>query len=265
MFGRMLKMEFVRACRPSRVLLVSLLVLILLVGSDWQMMENALKGAYGKDGVGSIEFLTLLMSFDTFKCVFVVLMAGLYTNSFCKDDNGKYLRMILNRVNVTTYTQCRFLANLLTIWIVSVCSFYLYTIVMRPWMPLLPEGGTEYGMYYVEFANKYPVLYVGMIGYVFGLVAAACSSVGVLFSVYKPNAFVSIGISGLVFFLAMSYIPYGTPFNVLNIVSMSSTIGLEAPCLLMFLWTNLYMLSIIGICGFLFYRRMKWRVENGYV
>lgn len=265
MFTKMLKMEFIRACRPSRVLLVVILVVILLLGSDWETMSHLINGAYGKDGLGSIEILTLLMSFDTFKCIFVVLMAGLYTNSFCKDDNGKYLRMILNRVDLTTYTQCRFLANLLTIWITSMCGFYLFTIVIRPWAPLLPEGGTKYGLYYLEFASQYPVLYVGMIGYVFGLVAAACSSVGLLFSAYKPNSFVSIGISALVFFMAMSYIPYGTPFNVLNLVSMQSTIGMGAPRCLMFLWTNLYMLSVIGICGFLFYRRMKWRVENGYV
>ncbi len=90
--------------------------------------------------MGSIEALNLLMSFDTFKGIFVVLMAGIYTNSFCKDDNGKYLRMLLNRMDVATYTQCRFLANLLTILITSMCSFYVYTIVMRIWMPLLPEG-----------------------------------------------------------------------------------------------------------------------------
>lgn len=263
MFGKMLKMEFVRACRPLRMLLVALLIQILLLGSDWELFLNVISGIYSK--VGSIEILGYFMAFDTFKCVFVVLLAGLYTNSFCKDENGKYIRMILNRVDVTTYTQCRFLANVLAILLTSIISFYLYVIIVRPWMPLLPEEGTNNVLYYAEIALKHPFLYVGMMGYVFGLVAAACSSVGLLFSAYKPNSFVSIGISALVFFMAMSYIPLGTPFNMLNIVCMSSTIGMDAPWQLMFLWINLYMLSVIGICGIFFFRRMKWRVENGYV
>jgi len=265
MFGKMLKTEFARACRPSKVLLVTFLVLILLLGSEWEILMNLIKGAYRKSGLGSVEVLGMLMAFDTFKCVFVALLAGLYTNSFCKDDNGKYIRMILNRVDVRRYTVCRFLANFLVIVLTSIGSFYLYTLVMRPWMPLLPEGGTKNILYYIEVILKHPFLYVGMMGYVFGLVAAACSSVGLVFSTYKPNSFVSIGISALVFFVAMSYIPPSTPFNVLDIVCMSSSIGRDTPWQWMFLWSNVYMLSIIVICGVLFYRRMKWRVENGYV
>ncbi len=41
-------MEFVRACRPSGIILVVLIVLVLLIGSDWTMLENLLMENYGK-------------------------------------------------------------------------------------------------------------------------------------------------------------------------------------------------------------------------
>ena len=261
MFGKTLRMELSRAFRPFRMLVVVAAIVILLLGSDWNLIHDLME-------YGFIEFLGIadkledILTFDTFKCVFVILLAGLYTNSFCKDDNSKYLRMILSRVDVTTYTQCRFLANLCVVLVVSISCFYLCAVCMSPVMPLIYERNI---LYYIEIAESHPILYIGMCGYMMGLVAAASSSVGLLFSVYKSNSFVSIGISGLVFFVAISYIPLGTPFNVLRILSMNTTIGYEAPWQLMFLWANVYMLSVIGICGILFYRRMKWRVANGFL
>lgn len=264
MFWKTLRMELVRAVRPGKVCMVSLAFFILLLVSDWEMLRDFM--VYGDfSGYGIVNKIYGLFFMDTFKCVLVILMAGLYTSSFCKDDNNQYLRMVLARTDVTTYTQCRFIANLCVMLLVSVISLYLYVGVM--WllgMPLLLEKGAE-GFFYRELAEKYPLVYVGMNGLVFGLIATACSSIGLLYSSYKTNSFVCIGLSGLVFYMALSYIPFGNPFCVQTIVSMGSVLGWEAPRILMFLWSVTYMLAVTGICGLLFWRRMKWRVENGYV
>ncbi len=264
MFWKTLKAEFIRASNPIRIVVVLMLSLILLIGSDWELISFILQEG-GYINIGSVETLLRLFGMDTFKCVMVVLLAGLYTNSFCKDDNSRYLRMILARTDITTYTQCRFIANLCVVILVAVIALYLYVIVMSPFMPLMPEKGTNFDFFYLGIAIKYPILYVGMTGYIFGLVTTACSSIGLLYSTFRPNSFVSIALSGLVFYVALSYIPYESPFNVINIVGMGSSIGVNAPQMLMFLWANMYMISVIGICGVLFWKRMKWRVENGYV
>lgn len=257
-------MELARAMHPRKIALISVSIVILFMVSDWEAIRDFF--VYGDMfGVGSITKLFGLFFMDTFKCLLVVLMAGLYTSSFCKDDNSQYLRMILSRTDVTIYTQCRFIANLCVIVLVSIVSLYLYVGVMGILgMPLLPSRGAQ-GFYYRELAENYPLLYVGMNGVVFGLVATACSSIGLLYSSYKTNSFVCVGLSGLVFYMAISYIPLGTPFDVLRIVAMGTVLGTEVPKALMFLWSVAYMLIVIGICGVLFWRRMKWRVENGYV
>lgn len=265
MFGKMLKMEFVRAFRPWRILGIISIIIVLLLGSDGLVIDDIIKTGTAARRIGIIDLLQNVLVMDTFKVVFVILLSGLYVNSFCKDDNSKYLRMLLSRVDVTTYTQCRFIANACIIFVVSILSFYAFSIIMSPIMPLLKWENSIYSFSYAKVAEKYPVLYVGILGYLMGLVSAASSSVGMLFSSYKPNSFASIGMSGLVFYLAISYIPFGTPFNVLNLIGLKSTIGSDAPWYLVLLWTTVYMLSVVAICGVLFYRRMKWRMENGFV
>ncbi len=264
MFWKTWKMELARAIRPGKVFLVSLAVVFLLLVSDWEMLRDFVE--YNDlSGYGSINQIYGLFVMDTFKCILVILMTGLYTSSFCKDDNNQYLRMVLSRTDVTTYTQCRFIANICVILFVSIISLYLYVGVTGALgMPLFSHNGAN-GFFYRELAEKYPLVYVGMNGIVFGLVASACSSIGLLYSSYKTNSFVCIGISGLVFYMALSYIPYGNPFDMLTIVAMGSVFGFESPRLLMFLWSITYMLLVIGICGVLFWRRMKWRVEHGYL
>ncbi len=264
MFWKNLKMELVRACQPSKIVLVMGTILGLLIVSDWELIRSLFRDGYTSTR-GSVEELYIIFGMDTFRCVIVVILSGLYTNSFCKDNNSRYLRMILNRTDVTIYTQCRFLVNFCLIVFVSIGTLYLYVLAMRPLMPLISSGGTNQGFYYMELATHYPMIYVTLTGYTLGLVTTACSSVGLLYSAYKSNSFVSIALSGLVFFIAVSYIPMDSPWNVLKIVNMTGSLGYDAPTLLTFLWMNLYMFSVIGICGLLFWRRMKWKVNNGYV
>lgn len=261
MFVRMLRMELVRACRPARIVMIIASIFLMFFVSDLNLLEWIFRGYRIQTGI--LEKMDEFLQFDTFKSVIVVLLAGLHANSFCKDDNGRYLRMILSRVDVTVYTLCRFLANLCVIFWVSISSLYVYAIVMSSSVPLLYDMRNI--VYYIEIAENYPILYIGLQGYMLGLAATASSSVGLLLSVYHSNSFVSIGMSGLVFFAALSYIPESSPFCVLRIVGMNTTIGYEAPWQMMFLWATVYLLSVVGICGILFYRRMKWRVENGFL
>ena len=43
-----------------------------------------------------------------------------------------------------------------------------------------------------------------------------CSGIGLLLSVYQANLFVAVGTCGLVFYVAVSYIPSGSIFNILD-------------------------------------------------
>lgn len=265
MFGKMLKTEVVRAFRPWKILLTAGLIALGWICSDMEGLRYRLLEGY-TETLGSVEWFWATMGQEALKCVMVILLAGLYTNSFCKDNNSSYLRMILTRTDAKTYTICRFLANFCVILVTSVMAYYLLVLLLRPWMPLLPNTDYVDVGYYSDMALAYPLWIVGITGLTFGLVSAASSSIGLLYSAYKSNSFVSIALSGLIFWIAMDYNPFGSRFFDWNgLVSMVNMIGRDVPIIYTFLWSIVYMLGIVGICGFLFYRRMKWRVKNGYI
>lgn len=118
---------------------------------------------------------------------------------------------------------------------------------------------------YYQIGYKFPVLYIGMMGLQFGMVCAMSCAVGMLFSVFQPNTFVCIGISGMVFFSAISYIPLGSIFDVYNLISMQTDIASRTRNIAR---NYVFMGNVISnlcnfICTYLFYRRMKWREQNG--
>ncbi|MEI3208896.1 MAG: hypothetical protein V8S84_14155 [Lachnospiraceae bacterium] len=71
--------------------------------------------------------------------------------------------------------------------------------------------------------SNHPVFYPIMMALQFGVITVACSGTGLLLSVYQANLFVAVGTCGLVFYVAVSYIPSGSIFSILGLISMSST------------------------------------------
>ncbi len=266
MFWNVWKMELSRVFHLRKILLATggLVFLMLVSVPSVGFVEYIFQ--YGYDpSLSSVEQILVIMQFDDFKCMMAVILASLYTNSFCKDNNSNYFRMILSRTDVTVYTQCRFLANFCAILTVSMLSFVIYVVILLPVMPLLAVNEVYAGEYYRDILLQFPFLFVLMVGLIFGLVCTAASSVGLLYSAYHSNSFVSIAVSAIVLFMSLSYIPRIGPFQIHNMLGMNATIGMDTPPLLTFLWSIIYMLLVIGVCGLGFWHRMKWRMENGYV
>ncbi|MBQ8640531.1 MAG: hypothetical protein IJ468_15450 [Lachnospiraceae bacterium] len=264
MIWKALKVDLARSLANRKTIAILVAIAAFCLASAWESLW-----AYefqGSTAVLVIQFDVLAM--DAFKTVMVLLLCGLYAGSFCRDDSSHYLRLILIRQNVRAYTCSRFLVNTIAVVAVSVASFYLFAGFLSGFMPISGDVGTRMNsVYYKAAALGHPLIYVGMMGLQFGMVAAACSSIGLVFSAYQTNYFVSIGLGGMSFFAAISFIPYGTPFDVLNLVSMFSTLpaGYETPQAVMFAWGMIYPAIVIIICAVCFYRRMEWRTCNGYI
>lgn len=180
-----------------------------------------------QDTIGDVNILQFVLTFDRFNVLVVFCLAGLHTASFCKDDNSNFLRMLLCRADITTYTQCRFIVNVIAILLCCEVSYFLFVILLLPLYLLISAEAAVAADYYFDIAVEMPFLYVGMMGLQFGMIAAACSSIGLLFSSFRSNAFVSIGISGLAFFWAISYCPLGTPVDLLDMIGMLPVLGRE--------------------------------------
>ena len=113
-------------------------------------------------------------------------------------------------------------------------------------------------------ANSFPYLFVLMTSMEFGMVVSACSMVGILVSSMQPSAFISIGCAGLTFFLAVSYLPLGTIFDVYNLISMWPTLPgkWDTPQVIMLAWGLLYPMCVIGVCTAFFSRKLMRRIHE---
>ncbi len=271
MFRNVLRMELKRSCSPLKLFVAIVLITVIFIASVWDTYISVLlsDSAESRKVVGSIQILEFALGFDRFKVIIVLICSALHTMSFCSDDKSRYLRMILSRTDAECYTMCRFFANAIAILLVSIASFVLFVIVLRPLVPVVGIGGNslEYQYYYVDLITYCPWGYVLMMGIQFGIVVAACSSIGLLVSGWQPNAFVSVAISGMVFYVSASYIPLDSIFNVLWLISMDQVLPKEwmVPWFINYAWGLLYPVIIICICMTVFYRRIKWRVVNGNI
>ncbi len=262
--------EWKRCFVPRKMITMFLGIVFLLLASCTDQFINYF--SFGReywDNVGVVDFLELRMIFDVFKVVIVTVLSSIYTASFCRDLNSQYLRHIFCRTDLYTYSIARFLVNLCVIIAVTILAFYGFTlVVMAMGFPLISykARGLISSSYYIDFAKACPVGYIGLMGLQLGVVAALCSSIGLLFSVYQPNSFVSIGCSALVFYVLMSaQILRGTIFDFLSIVGMSPVLSTsyDTPRTLSIAWGIFFPSGCIAVCCQLFYRKLKRRKMNG--
>lgn len=258
-----MKMDAKRSICSIKMIIVIVALVFTLIFSSWDMIRAIRKGS---SSYGVIDMLGTALMMDKFKVLMVMFTAGIYTAGFCYDFRHHYIRMIFARTDLINYSISKFVVNTVSVVCACIASFYLFSIVT---VGLLGANLTQIKTVscYYQIGYQFPVLYIGMMGLQFGMVCAMCCAVGMLFSVFQPNTFVCIGISGMVFFSAISYIPLGSIFDVYNLISMQPTLpaGQETLQGIMFLWGMLYPTCVILICTYLFYRRMKWREQNGFL
>lgn len=258
------RMDLKRSIFCKKFCAVVLGVLIVLIISTWDDLKMYTRWGDVPGYSGPVDALAKSLAFDKFKILVVFLLGGLYTGSYCSDMKSRYIRSIFTRTTITSYTLTRFTVNCLAIILGMLVSFGLYSIIcLFGGMPLV--GHTVESFFYGTFAVQHPILYLIMMALQFGVITVACSGIGLLLSVYQANLFVAVGTCGLVFFVAVSYIPGGSIFDILGLVSMMSTLGNAVPHRIMFLWGMLYPLTVYAFCAFFFARRLEWRKKHGLI
>ena len=257
-------MDIKRSVISLRFLLITILYAFVLIAGTWDEMQYYVRWKNTLGGKGLIDILSGMLFIDKVKVILVLLSGGLYTDSFCRDEKHHYLRAILTRTDLFRYTVSRVFSNILTVLAGSFAGFFLYGFIA--WVMGIEICSMGTVSTYYTMADRLPVLYIAMIALQFGMISAACCSIGLLFSAYQPDTFVSIGLCGMVFFIATSFLPPGTPFDVYRMIAMMPVFpGENAPEWANWLWGMLFPAAVIMLCSCMFYRRMKWRRANGYL
>lgn len=260
------RMDLKRSIFCKKFIFVVIATYLVLLASTWNEFQTSTWWGDSTGAVGSVNIISTTLAFDKFKVVIVFFLGGLYTGSYCSDENSRYLRSIFTRTTLLSYTISRFVVNFIAIMMGMLIVFILYIgIGFCAGLPLVSENIKN--LYYGAFAWDHPMIYSIMMALQFGVITAACSGTGLLLSVYQPNLFVSVGMCGLVFYAATSYIPTESIFSILILLSMLPTFPtrLATPHTLMFLWGMLYPLTIYAFCAFFFARRLEWRKKHGLI
>lgn len=260
------RMDLKRSIFCKKFIFVVIATYLVLLASTWNEFQTSTWWGDSTGAVGSVNIISTTLAFDKFKVVIVFFLGGLYTGSYCSDENSRYLRSIFTRTTLLSYTISRFVVNFIAIMMGMLIVFILYIgIGFCAGLPLVSENIKN--LYYGAFAWDHPMVYSIMMALQFGVITAACSGTGLLLSVYQPNLFVSVGMCGLVFYAATSYIPTESIFSILILLSMLPTFPtrLATPHTLMFLWGMLYPLTVYAFCAFFFARRLEWRKKHGLI
>jgi hypothetical protein len=259
-FFKQVKMDWWRSIFSIRFALFVLCFAALLSASEVSQFVSVIRQRE-TGTVMQIIFHNIVM--DKFKIIMILLLACIYTKSFCDDYNSNYLRCILTRIDVSFYAQSKIVVNAFSNILGSVLGFSISTVFLSFFVPLVSE---EIDVGNNTLAIEHPIGYILLMGLVFGLVAAACSTIGMLISAFQPNAFVSIAMAGLIFFLVVSYIPSNSIFDVLSVIMFLPTFTKgDETGILDILWNIMYPALVIYICGVLFRKKLEWRVKNGYI
>ncbi len=262
-FFKQLKMEFTRALCSFRSLALILLFAFLLPMGDLSYFCDVLQ----MPEVFSVwRIINYNMIMDTFKVLIVIILCCIHTRSFCDDYSSHYIRSILCRVDINTYAQCKALSVLIVDIIAGLTGFWCAVGWLRCLVPLMPSDKSEITTGNADFIFSHPYLYLFLLGLEFSLITSACGSIGLLFSSIKPNGFVTIALSGLAFFILLSYTAKGTAFDVYSVMLLDPVITHgKNSSLPDIMWALLYPLSVVWICGIGFRKCLHRRLNYGNI
>ena len=110
-----LRMDLRRSIFCKKFVLIVMATLLVLFASTWNEFQSYTWWGDSTGMQGCVNILYNSLAYDKFKVVIVFLFGGIYTGSYCSDENSRYLRSILNRTTLLSYTISRFLVNFIAI------------------------------------------------------------------------------------------------------------------------------------------------------
>ena len=136
-----LRMDLRRSIFCKKFVLIVMATLLVLFASTWNEFQSYTWWGDSTGMQGCVNILYNSLAYDKFKVVIVFLFGGIYTGSYCSDENSRYLRSILNRTTLLSYTISRFLVNFIAIMLGMIIVIGLYLIVsVCAGLPLMSLG-----------------------------------------------------------------------------------------------------------------------------
>ena len=103
-----MKMDAKRSICSVKMIIIIVALVFTLIFSSWDMIRASKKDIFA---CGVIDMLGTALMMDKFKVLMVMFTAGIYTAGFCYDFKHHYIRMILARTDLISYSISKFIVN----------------------------------------------------------------------------------------------------------------------------------------------------------
>lgn len=121
-----MKMDAKRSICSVKMIIIIVALVFTLIFSSWDMIRASKKDIFA---CGVIDMLGTALMMDKFKVLMVMFTAGIYTAGFCYDFKHHYIRMILARTDLISYSISKFIVNTVAVVFACIASFYLFLVV----------------------------------------------------------------------------------------------------------------------------------------
>ena len=118
-----MKMDAKRSICSVKMIIIIVALVFTLIFSSWDMIRASKKDILA---YGVIDMLGTALMMDKFKVLMVMFTAGIYTAGFCYDFKHHYIRMILARTDLISYSISKFIVNTVAVVFACIASFYLF-------------------------------------------------------------------------------------------------------------------------------------------
>lgn len=221
----------------------------------------------------SADLLNGTLQFERFRPLLIVALAAVYSCSFAEDWNHRYFRFIHIRSDLKAYAFSKITITIVGVVVATILGFILFGVVLYPWMQMGIQAGTvefmqsqaRFSQYLDILASPFPVLYMILQGWTFGLAASCTALAGLWLTVYQPNAFLGIGGPFFVFYaliivsfwLLPDYLNYNYVGFFWNLSIMPKNIWSDLG------YHTVYLAILNAAAAFGFYRALRRRWKNG--
>ena len=151
-----LRMDLRRSIFCKKFVLIVMATLLVLFASTWNEFQSYTWWGDSTGMQGCVNILYNSLAYDKFKVVIVFLFGGIYTGSYCSDENSRYLRSILNRTTLLSYTISRFLVNFIAIMLgmIIVIGSHILLSAVCAGLPLIVIGRYERSLLWKFFMES---------------------------------------------------------------------------------------------------------------
>lgn len=201
--------------------------------------------------------IELIINLSMFKKIMVFFSAVPFVCSYCKDNNSKYINLILTRGKKNTYI----ISNILSCVLSSFSASFIGIIIFALLISSKFNANSDIELLYCNVHINNQTLYILIMVSIFALYCTVWTIAGFAFSSILPNMYVALG-TPLIFGYLLEELTYKMP-DALNLYKLSHCVKIiNGTPLANYLYTFCVFIMLIALFGALFAYFVKRRVRN---